>query len=84
MKAIRLLLLLTSILSVGSGAAGQSISGQNPVLRDHRITWPLAFELDGIGPTIDVGNRPRLNTSTFTISAYVKFKELNQGSQLFV
>ena len=37
----------------------------------------VAFQFDGSGPTIDVGNRSRLNTSTFTISAFVKFNALS-------
>ena len=77
MKAARLLLLFTLIFAVVSGASGQSISGQSPVVRDHIVFWPLAFQFDGSGPTIDVGNRSRLNTSTFTISAFVKFNALS-------
>lgn len=77
MKAARLLLLFTLIFAVVSSASGQSISGQRPIVRDHRVFWPLAFQLDGSGPTIDVGNNSRLNTSTFTISAFVKFNALS-------
>ena len=77
MKAARLLLLFTLIFAVVSGASGQSISGQSPVVRGHIVFWPLAFQFDGSGPTIDVGNRSRLNTSTFTISAFVKFNALS-------
>src|SRR6266849_8606106 len=77
MKAARLLLLFTLIFATISGASGQSISGQSPVVRDHIVFWPLAFQFDGSGPTIDVGNSSRLNTSTFTISAFVKFNALS-------
>jgi hypothetical protein len=77
MKAARLLLLFTLIFTVVSGASAQSISGQSPVVRDHVVFWPLAFQFDGSGPTIDVGNRPHLNPSTFTISAFVKFTALS-------
>jgi hypothetical protein len=76
MKGARLLLLLTLVFAVVPGASGQSISGQNPVIRDHIFHWPLAFQFDGIKPTIDVGNRPGLNTPTFTVSAFVKFNSL--------
>jgi hypothetical protein len=69
MKTTRLRLLITSF-AVESGALGQSISAQNPVTRDHVVTWPLAFQFDGSEPTIDVGNRPGLNPSTFTICTY--------------
>src|SRR5262249_39941634 len=51
----------------------------NPVVFDHTISWPLAFQFDGTGPTIDVGNRPGLNTPTFTVSAFVKFNALSAG-----
>jgi hypothetical protein len=77
MKAARLLLLFTLIFAVVSGASGQSISGQSPIVRDHVVFWPLAFQFDGSGPTINVGNSSRLNTSTFTISAFVKFNALS-------
>jgi hypothetical protein len=76
MKAARLPLLLTLIFVVVPGASGQSISGQNPVIHDHTFHWPLAFQFDGTKPTIDVGNRPGLNTPTFTVSAFVKFNSL--------
>src|SRR5262249_13568252 len=77
MKTTRSLLGLAWILTLVSGAAAQSISGQNPVVFDHTISWPLAFQFDGTGPTIDVGNRPGLNTPTFTVSAFVKFNALS-------
>lgn len=77
MKAARFLLLFTLISAVVSSASGQSISGQSPVVRDHKVFWPLAFQFDGSGPTVDVGDSPRLNTSTFTISAFVKFNALS-------
>ena len=77
MKAARLLLLFALIFAVVSGASGQSISGQSPIVRDRTVFWPLAFQFDGSGPTIDVGNRSRLNTSTFTISAFVKINALS-------
>jgi Concanavalin A-like lectin/glucanases superfamily len=77
MKATRLLLLFTLVFAVVSGASGQSISGQSPIVRDRVVFWPLAFQFDGSGPTIDVGNSSRLNTSTFTISAFVKFNALS-------
>src|SRR4051812_24335495 len=64
MKTTRSLLGLALTLTVVSGASAQSINGQNPVIFDHTISWPLAFQFDGTGPTIDVGNRPGLNTST--------------------
>ncbi len=76
MKAIRLFVLLTLAFTVASSASGQSISGQSPVVRDHVFFWPLAFQFDGSSPTVDVGNRPNLNPSTFTVSAFVKFDAL--------
>ncbi|MGA8313351.1 MAG: LamG domain-containing protein [Terriglobales bacterium] len=77
MKGACLLLLFSLIFAVVSGASGQSISGKSPVVRDHTVFWPLAFQFDGSGPTIDVGNSSSLNTSTFTISAFVKFNALS-------
>ncbi len=76
MKATRVLVVFASVF-VASGAWGQSISGQNPVISDDRAGWPLVFELNGSGPTIDVGNRPGLNPPTFTVSAFVKFDALS-------
>ena len=77
MKATRVLVVVASIFALASGAWAQSISGQNPVIRGDRFAWPLAFQFDGSAPTIDVGNSPGLNTPTFTVSAYVKFKALS-------
>ncbi|HXW93968.1 MAG TPA: LamG domain-containing protein [Terriglobales bacterium] len=77
MKATHLLLVLASVLTLASGSLGQSISGQNPVIHGDKITWPLAFQFDGSGPTVDVGNSPALNTPTFTVSAYVEFDALS-------
>jgi hypothetical protein len=77
MKATRVLVVLASIFALASGAFGQSISGQNPVIHGEKITWPMAFEFDGSAPTIDVGNSPVLNPPTFTVSAYVKFNALS-------
>jgi len=77
MKAARLFLFFTLVLTVVASASGQSISGRSPIVRDHVVFWPLAFQFDGSGPTIDVGNSFRLNTPTFTISAFVKFNALS-------
>jgi len=77
MKATRVLVVLASVFAVISSASGQSISGQNPVIHGDKITWPLAFQFDGSGPTIDVGNSSGLNTPTFTVSAYVMFNALS-------
>jgi hypothetical protein len=77
MKATRRLLLLASILALASGVSGQSISGQNPIIHDQIFVWPLAFQLNGSGPTVDVGNASGLNTPTFTVNAYVKFNALS-------
>ena len=77
MKTTRSLLGLALTLTVVSGASAQSINGQNPVIFDHTLSWPLAFQFDGTGPTIDVGNRSGLNTPTFTVSAFVKFNALS-------
>lgn len=76
MKAVRLFVLLTLAFTVASSASGQSISGQSPIVRDHVVFWPLAFQFDGSSPTVDVGNRSNLNPSTFTVSAFVKFDAL--------
>jgi hypothetical protein len=76
MKATRVLLTFASIFLVVSGAFGQSISGKNPVVHGDEFTWPLGFHYNGIRPTISVGNRPGLNTATFTVSAYVRFNAL--------
>jgi len=70
-KTTRLLLVLASVFALASGVSGQSISGQNPIIHDQIFLWPLAFQLTGSGPAIDVGNSPGLNTPTFTVSAYV-------------
>jgi hypothetical protein len=77
MKTTRCFVLLTLVFAVVTGVWGQAISGQHPVIRDHTIAWPLAFQIDGTGPTIDVGDRPDLNTPTFTVSAFVKFNALS-------
>lgn len=77
MKATRVLVVVASIFALASGAWAQSISGQNPVIHGDKFGWPLAFQFDGSAPTIDVGNSPGLNTPTFTVSAYVKFKALS-------
>jgi hypothetical protein len=57
MKAVRLFVFLTLAFTVASSASGQSISGQSPIVRDHVVFWPLAFQFDGSSPTVDVGNR---------------------------
>ena len=68
---------VASIFTLASSARGQSISGQNPVIQGDKFSWPLAFQFNGSGPTVDVGNSPGLNTPTFTVSAYVKFNALS-------
>src|ERR1039457_6870766 len=77
MKATRVLVVLASIFALAPGVLGQSISGRNPVIHGEIITWPLAFEFDGSAQTIDVGNNPVLNPSSFTVSSYVKFNALS-------
>jgi hypothetical protein len=65
------------MLTLVSAASAQAISGLNPVLFEQTISWPLAFQFDGSGPSIDVGNRPGLNKPAFTVSAFVKFNALS-------
>jgi Concanavalin A-like lectin/glucanases superfamily len=77
MKATRVFVVVASIFALASGAWGQLISGRHPEIRGDKVGWPLAFTLNGSGPTIDVGNHPGLNPPTFTVSAYVKFNALS-------